>query len=172
MSQWSRKIKGLEDTFPMSGPGGHEVGDLTSFAQLVHPVFGPLQRIGSGERQRVNVAGGAGSTQETLTTGPVGRVRVVEYAYAFHDDPTSRAAKFLLRPFNLAVNIVIDSSTYHGLGVVPPGALEGFPMLNGPIALGPGDVLRIAIPIAAGFFINGEAIVIDYAIADGPSFRG
>ena len=165
MSGFTRRAKGLEVTFPLSGLQGHEVGDVSDHVQLVHPIFGPLQRIGSGERIRVSQAGAAGATSIDLVTAPDGLVRVVEYAEAQHDDVAARTLSYHVVLFGVAASeTAAQSSLFDGAGALVP-SLEDYP-LHRSIVLGPGDVLRVRGAVAAGFSLSGRALVCDYSPAD------
>lgn len=165
MSGFARRAKGLELTFPLSGQQGHEPGELSEFVQLVHPLFGPLQRIGSSERQGGSVNGAAGVQLLVLTTCPERVVRVVEYAHVSHDDAVARQIRFELAPFNVAAGTVLLQATdFDGAGAA--AALGVRYPLHKPVILGPGDVLQARAAIAAGQFIDGVITFVDYSAAD------
>jgi hypothetical protein len=165
MSGFTRRAKGLEVTFPLSGMQGHEPGDVSEHVQLVHPLFGPLQRIGSGERTRVTVAGAAGITSIDLVTAPTGLVRVVEYAEAQHDDIAPRTLSFHVVLFGVAASeTCMQSSLFDGSAALV-ASLDDYP-LHRSVVLGPGDVFRVRGAVAAGFILSGRALVCDYSPAD------
>lgn len=166
MSEFTQRIAGLEVTFPQSGLAPHEPGMLTDYVQLIHPAFGPLQRIGKNERQAAGFSGAAGVTVVNVTTGPAGRVRVVEFCSAEHDDPVARHVLYRITPQGGAISTHIQNTQTEGNGAAL-AALDRFP-LKRRVALGPGDVLVVQIGVAAGFAISGSVVFIDYSAADVP----
>lgn len=168
MSEFTQRIAGLEVTFPQSGLSPHEPGMLTDYVQLVHPVFGPLQRIGKNERQVNLAAAAAGVTTLVLTTAPAGRVRVVEFAEAQHDDVAARRIDYQIIPAGAAGNVTTIQSTISEGGGAAHGSLVPF-ALKRPVALGPGDSLRVFVAVAAGFIIDGRVVFIDYTAVDTPA---
>lgn len=165
MSGFTRRAKGLELTFPLSGLTMHEPGEVSEFVQFVHPLFGPLLRIGSSERQRVSAGGAAGVTFVDLVQAPADRVRVVEYAHAQHDDAVARLIEYSLIPAGItAAEVYIQSSLFDAAGAAVPLGAQ-YP-LHRPVALGPGDILRVRISVGAAEIIDARAIYVDYAPTD------
>lgn len=165
MSGFTRRARGLEQTFPMSGLQIHEPSDVSEYVQLVHPLFGPLQRIGSGERRTEGFAAAAGITLLTLSTAPAGVVRVIEFAFAEHDDPTARQISFHVALFAVtASEVCIQNSSFDGAAVAVP-SLVNYP-LHRKVILGPGDQLRVRAPVGGAFVIDGRTIFVDYSPAD------
>lgn len=166
MSGFTRRAKGLEQTFPLSGPSLHEPGELSEFVQLVHLLFGPMVRIGAGERQGVSANGAAGVANLTVVTCPLGVVRMVEFAEASHDDAAARHMSWRIVPFNVAAGTVtIQSSKTEAGGA---DIALGVPFaLKRPVLLGPGDVLEArAAALAVGNFLDAKAVIVDYAATD------
>lgn len=166
MSEFTRRIKGLQEAFPASGVSLHEPGDLVDTVQLVHKVLGPLQRIGSNQRTRVSAAAAAGSTTLVITTAPENVVRVVEYCEAFHDGAAAHI-RYELLPAG-GSSVTIQSTVFEGAGAATSTA--PFPLKNG-IALAPGDTLRIQSPVGVGDILEFRAIFIDYTAAEEPFVR-
>lgn len=173
MSGFTRRAKGLELTFPLSGVSIHEPGELGEFVQLVHPLFGPLVRIGGVERQYASVDGAAGAVLIDLVTCPLvpaGLVRVVEVAQASHDDPVARQIRWSVSPTaGSGPEVQIQASDFEGAGAAVPTFANyrlkhSFPLM-------PGDVLRVRAGVAAGQVISGRAWFIDYAGTDVPWMR-
>lgn len=164
MSAFTKRIRGLEWSFPISGIQTHEPGELSEFVQLVHPALGPLQRIGASERQRRIVSGAAGVTNlNVVAAAPANAVRVVEYAWAMHDNAAAIHMQWAVNVLAAGL-ITIENTFFEGGGAAVPASTKW--TLRRPVFLGPGESMNILAAVGAGNIIDAECVFIDYTAAD------
>lgn len=167
MADFTRKNRGLELTFPVSGLAVHEPGFLSDTVQLVHPAFGPLARIGVRERQYLS--------QSFVNTGiklvgvavPERTVRVIEFAQLSHDSAVARHLVFGIANDNFAgTGVMVENTRQEGAGSVY--ALGEIFCLKHAISLGPGDQFVVRALGAADAAMNVDVIyaMVDYTAAD------
>lgn len=167
MSGFARDNKGLKDTFPQSGRQLHEPSELSEFVQLVHPIFGPLVRLGEGERVFVTATEANGQTQAIMAVAPAGVVRVVEYGHAFHNMAAGGMIRYRIQQANGGTLVHIQGSAFEGPGTNPSSQLH-FP-LKRPVFLGPGEELHVFISVGGAEAITWACCFTDYTAADLPS---
>jgi hypothetical protein len=167
VSGFSRANKGLKDTFPLSGLELHEPGQLFESVQLTHPMFGPLIRIGSGERRREVVVGGVGVTEVVVSQAPLERVRLVEFADVSHNDAAALAMEFNIRIFG-AASVTVQNSRFVGPGTTAAAFVRMG--LERPILLGPGDQLVALVVVGGAGSITAACVFTDYTLADNAPF--
>jgi hypothetical protein len=166
MSGFTRRARGLDITFPQSGLQSHEPGDVGDYVQLVHPIFGPLTRVGASERVFSTVTEAVGQQIAVMTTAPADRVRCVEYAHALHDDATVRHVRFRVQERNGGTLTYVQSTVNQGSGAGIAANLH-VPLMR-PIFLGPSEVFWVQIDVAGAFAITWAVAVTDYSPADVP----
>ena len=169
MSAYSRRAKGIELTFPPSGLVLHEPRELSDYVQLVHPVFGPLIRVGSRERSYVAIS--FVNTGIKVMSGPVAEnvVRAIEFAEVSHDSAVARHFGWHIANAGFAgVGVLLAGTRQEGAGSVY--ALGERWALSRTIFLGPGDTFNVRVFGAADAAMNVDTLFAftDYTPADVP----
>jgi len=167
MSGFARNNKGLKGTFPQSGVAAHEPGHLTEFVQLVHPIFGPLTRLGEEERTFAQATEANAQTIATMAQAPVGVVRMVNYAHANHNAAAGLHVQFQIQEANGGMVVTVQRSLYDAAGALVPQNTN-YP-LHRPILLGPLEQLQVFVNVGALEAISWRVAFVDYTPADVPS---
>jgi hypothetical protein len=166
LSEFTRRNRGLLLSFPASGISQHEPGDLSEFVQLVHPIFGPLARVGVGERLFASATEAVGQQIAVMTTAPADRVRCVEFASAFHDDAAVRHVRYRVQEANGGILTYVQSTVNQGSGAGIAANLH-VPLMRS-IFLGPGEAFWVQCDVGGTFAISWQVAFTDYTSADVP----